>query len=218
LFLKNCLILCASDRDQGLRIGDWGLAAIDSRPMPYALCPMPFNSRFNEMTLLKTLLVLICVATLFGCGYHLAGKDTHLPPGVTSVAIPTLVNQTLEPGVEIVFTQAFLREFIKDRRVKVVDRREADSVVEGIIKSFSIFSVSYDKSGYALEYQTVVTMDIALKKRNGEILWVEKDLKEMQWYRTNPSVIATEDNRVNAIQKVAKSVAERILNRFYYNF
>ena len=186
--------------------------------MPYALCPMPFNSRFNEMTLLKTLLALVCVATLFGCGYHLAGKDTHLPPGVTSVAIPTLVNQTLEPGVEIVFTQAFLREFIKDRRVKVVDRREADSVVEGIIKSFSIFSASYDKSGYALEYQTVVTMDIALKKRNGEILWVEKDLKEMQWYRTNPSVIATEDNRVNAIQKVAKSVAERILNRFYYNF
>ena len=141
-----------------------------------------------------------------------------MPPGVTSVAIPTLVNKTLEPGVEIAFTQAFLREFIKDRRVKVVDRREADSVVEGIIKSFYIFSASYDKSGYALEYQTVVTMDIALKKRNGEILWAEKDLIEMQWYRTNPSVIATEDNRVNAIQQVAKSVAERILNRFYYNF
>jgi outer membrane lipopolysaccharide assembly protein LptE/RlpB len=172
----------------------------------------------NEMTLLKTLLVLICVATLSGCGYQLAGKDTHLPPGVTSVAIPTLVNKTLEPGVEIVFTQAFLREFIKDRRVKVVDRREADSVVEGIIKSFYIFSASYDKSGYALEYQTVVTMDIALKKRNGEIIWAEKDLIEMQWYRTNPSVIATEDNRVSAIQQVAKSVAERILNRFYYNF
>lgn len=170
------------------------------------------------MTLLKTLLVLICVALLSGCGYQLAGKETHLPPGVTSVAIPTLVNQTLEPGVEIVFTQAFLREFIKDRRVKVVDRREADSVVEGIIKSFYIFSASYDKSGYALEYQTVVTMDIALKKRNGEIIWAEKDLIEMQWYRTNPSVIATEDNRVNAIQQVAKSVAERILNRFYHNF
>jgi outer membrane lipopolysaccharide assembly protein LptE/RlpB len=194
------------------------LAAIDSRPMLYALCTMPFNPRFNEMTLLKTLLVLICVATLSGCGYQLAGKDTHLPPGVTSVAIPTLVNKTLEPGVEIVFTQAFLREFIKDRRVKVVDRREADSVVEGIIKSFYIFSASYDKSGYALEYQTVVTMDIALKKRNGEIIWAEKDLIEMQWYRTNPSVIATEDNRVSAIQQVAKSVAERILNRFYYNF
>ena len=170
------------------------------------------------MTLFKTLRVLICVTLLSGCGYQLAGKDTHVPPGVTSVAIPTLVNQTFEPGVEIAFTQAFLREFIKDRRVKVVERKEADSVVEGVIKSFFIFSASYDKSGYALEYQTVVVMDITLKKRNGEIIWAEKDFKEMQWYRTNPSVIATEDNRVDAIQQIAKSVAERVLNRFYYNF
>ena len=166
----------------------------------------------------RLLLLLFCLVLLWGCGYQLAGKETHSPPGVSSVAIPTLVNQTLEPGIEIVFTQAFLREFIQDRRVKVVDRREADSILEGIIKSFYIFSVSYDKSGFALEYQTMVIMDIALKKRNGEILWKEKDLMERAWYRTNPSVIANEDNKVNAIQQVAKSLAERILNRFFYNF
>jgi len=141
-----------------------------------------------------------------------------VPPGVRSVAIPTLVNQTLEPGIEIVFTQAFLKEFIKDRRVRVVDRREADSIFEGVIKSLIILSVSYDKSGYALEYQTIVMMDITLKRQNGEVLWKEKDLIERAWYRTNPTVIGNEDNRVNAIQKVAQSLAERVLNRFYYNF
>ena len=141
-----------------------------------------------------------------------------MPPGVRSVAIPTLVNQTLEPGIEIVFTQAFLKEFIKDRRVRVVDRREADSIFEGVIKSLIILSVSYDKSGYALEYQTIVMMDITLKRQNGEVLWKEKDLIERAWYRTNPTVIGNEDNRVNAIQKVAQSLAERVLNRFYYNF
>ncbi len=61
-------------------------------------------------------------------------------------------------------------------------------------------------------------MDITLKKQNGEILWKEKDLIERAWYRTNPSVIANEDNRVNAIQQVAESLAERIRNRFFYNF
>jgi outer membrane lipopolysaccharide assembly protein LptE/RlpB len=172
----------------------------------------------NRMLTSKTIPLLICVALLWGCGYHLAGKETHLPPGVTSVAIPTLTNQTLEPGIEITFTQAFLTEFIKDRRAKVVDRREADAVLEGIIKSFYIFSVSYDSSGYALEYETVVTMDIALKKKNGEVLWKEKDLLERAWYRTSPSVIANEDNKVNAIQQIAQSLAERIRNRFYYNF
>jgi outer membrane lipopolysaccharide assembly protein LptE/RlpB len=170
------------------------------------------------LPIMKRLLSVFLLMLLCGCGYHLAGKDTHLPPGVTSVAIPTLVNQTLEPGIEIVFTQAFLQEFIRDKRVKVVDRKEADSILEGVIKSFYVYSVSYDKSGYALEYQTVVTMDITLKRKNGEILWQDKDVLEREWYQTNPSVIATEDNRVNAIQQTASSIAERVRNRFYYNF
>ena len=76
---------------------------------------------------------------------------------LTSIAIPTFKNQTFEPGIEVPFTQAFLREFIQDRRVNVVDRAEADSILEGIIKYFSIYSVSYDKSGFVLEYQTTVS-------------------------------------------------------------
>jgi outer membrane lipopolysaccharide assembly protein LptE/RlpB len=166
----------------------------------------------------RVLFLLISALWMSACGYQLAGKETHRPPGVTSVAIPTLVNHTLEPGLEIPFTQAFLKEFVRDKRVRVVDRDEADSIFEGHIKSFSLFSVSYDKSGYALEYQTIVTMDILLKKRNGEVLWREKDLLERAWYRTSQSVIATEDNKDNAIRQIAKSVAERVRNRFFYNF
>jgi outer membrane lipopolysaccharide assembly protein LptE/RlpB len=166
----------------------------------------------------RWLSVLICLGLLWGCGYHVAGKETHTPPGLKSVAIPTLKNQTLEPGIETHFTQAFLRQFIKDRRVKVVDRKEADAVLEGTIKSFYLLSSAYDRSGFATEFQTIVVMDIALKKRNGEILWKENDLLERAWYRTSPSVVISEDNKQNAIQKVAESVGERMLNRFFYNF
>jgi outer membrane lipopolysaccharide assembly protein LptE/RlpB len=166
----------------------------------------------------RLFLLPLCLVLLGGCGYHLAGKESHSPPGVSSVAIPTLKNQTLEPGIEIHFTQAFLRQFIHDRRVNVVDRKEADSILEGTIKSFYLLSSSYDKAGFATEFQTVVVMDIALKRRNGEILWSEKDLLERAWYRTSPSAIANEDNKQNAIQKVAESLAERIRNRFFYNF
>ncbi len=167
---------------------------------------------------MKKIVPLLFFILLCGCGYQLAGKETHLPPGVNSVAIPTLINKTLEPGIEISFTQAFLTEFIQDRRVKVVDRKDADSILEGTIRSFYLRSASYDKSGFALEFQTIVTMDIVLKKKNGEILWQDKDLLERAWYRTSPSVIASEDNKQNAIQQIAKSLAERIRNRFFYNF
>jgi outer membrane lipopolysaccharide assembly protein LptE/RlpB len=160
----------------------------------------------------------LCLFLLIGCGYQMVGRETHIPPGLTSIAIPTFVNKTLEPGIEIPFTQAFLREFILDQRVNVVDRSEAESVLEGVIKSFSISSVAYDRSGLVLEYKATVIMDAKLKKRTGETLWIVENLKEIQWYRTSSHILASEANKEKAIQQIGRFVAGRIRNRLFYNF
>lgn len=170
---------------------------------------MPFGKRF---------LPIVCFFLLWGCGYQLVGKETHLPPGINSIAIPTFKNHTFEPGIEIPLTESFLREFIQDRRVKVVDRNEADSLLEGVVQTFSTRSASYDRSGQALEYQTTIVIDATLKKRNGEILWKERDLTEKTWFQTSPNVLVSEANKAAAIQQIGKSMAERIRNRFFYNF
>jgi outer membrane lipopolysaccharide assembly protein LptE/RlpB len=155
---------------------------------------------------------------LAACGYQMVGKETHVPPGLRSVAIPTFKNATYEPGIEIPFTQAFLREFILDRRVHVVDRAQADSLLEGIIRDFRIYSVSYDKSGLVLEYQTTVTLDVTLKDRTGKVLWEQKSLSETQWFRASSSVLTSEANKAAAIQQIGTLVAGRLRNRFFYNF
>ncbi len=161
---------------------------------------------------------LLCLFLLSGCGYQMVGKETHVPPGLSSVAVPTFSNQTLEPGIEVPFTQGFLREFINDRRVRVVNRREADSILEGVIKDFQIYSVSYDRSGIALEYQTTVVIDLTLKRQSGEILWKEQNFSETRWYRTSRSVLVSESNKAAAIQQIGRFMAERIRNRFFSNF
>ena len=164
------------------------------------------------------LFLIIWIGMLLGCGYQMVGKETHVPPGINSIAIPTFVNQTFEPGIEVPFTQGFLKEFIQDRRVKVVGRNEADSVLEGVIKSFQIYSVSYDRSGIALEYQTTLVIDLTLRKKTGEILWMEKDLSDSRVYRTSYNILVSESNKAAAIQSLARFMAERIRNRFFYNF
>jgi len=166
----------------------------------------------------KKLFSIFCIVLLGGCGYQMVGKETHIPPGLNSVAIPTFINQTYEPGLEIPFTQAFLKEFIQDRRVKVAGRMEADSILEGVIKSFEIYSVSYDRSGFALEYQTNVVMDLTLKEGTGEILWREKDLMERRWFRASSNVLVNETNKAAAIQEAGRFMAERIRNRFFSQF
>jgi len=153
-----------------------------------------------------------------GCGYQMVGKETHIPPGLNSLAISTFKNQTFEPGIEVPFTQGFLKEFIRDRRVNVVERTGADSVLEGVIKSFTIYSVSYDKSGLVLEYEVRVILDFILKKRTGEVLWEERNFSETRWFRASSDVLVNETNKAAALQQVGRLSAERIRNRFFYNF
>jgi outer membrane lipopolysaccharide assembly protein LptE/RlpB len=161
---------------------------------------------------------LLCFLFLSACGYQMVGKETHVPPGLNSVAIPTFKNGTYEPGIEVPFTQAFLREFILDRRVNVVDRAQADSLLEGIITDFRIYSVSYDRSGLVLEYQTTVVLNLTLKDRTGKVLWEQKHFSETQWFRASSNVLTNEANKTAAIQKIGRLVAERLRNRFFYNF
>ena len=168
--------------------------------------------------IMKKLLPIICMVLITGCGYQMVGKKTHVPPGLASVAIPTFKNQTFEPGIEVPFTQAFLREFIQDRRVNVVGRAEADSIFEGIIKYFSIYSVSYDRSGFVIEYQTNVILDLTLKDRTGKVLWEEKGFSETRWFRASSSGVTNEAAKQVAIQETGKLAAERLRSRFFYNF
>jgi outer membrane lipopolysaccharide assembly protein LptE/RlpB len=163
-------------------------------------------------------LLILCMIPLMACGYQMVGKETHIPPGLNSVAVPTFKNRTYEPGIEVPFTQAFLNEFILDRRVNVVNRAQADSLLEGIIKDFNIYSVSYDRSGYVLEYQTNVILDLTLKDRTGKVLWEEKNFSETQWYRASSNILTNEANKAAAIQSIGRLVAGRLRNRFFQNF
>jgi len=166
------------------------------------------------------LCVFLCFSFFvpLGCGYQMVGKETHVPPGLNSLAIPTFKNQTFEPGIEVPFTQGFLKEFIRDRRVNVVERTGADSVLEGVIKAYTINSVSYDKSGLVLEYEVSVFLDLTLKKRTGEVLWGEKNFYETQWFRASSDILTNEANKAAAFQQIGRFSAERIRNRFFYNF
>ena len=148
----------------------------------------------------------------------MVGKQTQVPPGLDSIAIPTFLNQTLEPGIEVQLTQGFLREFIFDRRARVVGRKEADSILEGVIKTFRRFSVAYNQSGIALEYQITMVVDLTLKKQTGEVLWKEQNLTETRYYRTAASAIMSESNKDAAVQLIGSIMAERIRNRVFHEF
>jgi len=179
----------------------------------------------GSLRLWNVFIFLFPLVVLCGCGYQLTGKSSHLPAGVTSLAIPTFRNQTLEPGIEVPLTQSFLREFMFDGRVKVLSPNVADTILEGTVKAFWIQSVSYNESGLVQEYQVVVTVDLTLIKSSGEILWKDDNLTEVRWYRASFGEVATstggvlsEASKNSAVQELGRFMAERVKSRFFYNF
>ena len=201
-----------------MAISDFGFRILRLQPQMHRLMVKIFR---NPQSAIRNFLKRLCILSMIlitGCGYQMVGKETHVPPGLTSIAIPTFVNRTLEPGIEVPFTRGFLGEFINDRRVGVVDRTEAASILEGVVKSFNIYAVAYGPTGLVSEYQTTVVIDLTLKKRTGEVLWTEKDFSENRWYRASSSVLTSEANKAIAIQEIGRLMAERIRNRFFYNF
>jgi|GEM_PF-249544 len=177
---------------------------------------MTFSRR--SLRLCGEIIFVFLLAVFCGCGYQLAGKSTHLPTGVTSLAIPTFNNQTLEPGIEVPLTQSFLREFMFDGRVKILSSKEADTILDGIIKNFRIRSVSYNESGLVQEYEVVVTVDLTLTKSSGEIVWKDDNLTEVRWYRASFGGVINEASKNSAVQELGKFMAERVKSRFFYNF
>jgi hypothetical protein len=146
------------------------------------------------------------------------GKETHVPPGLNSIAIPTFKNQTFEPGIEIPFTQTLLNEFIQDRRVKVVSRAEADCILEGAITYFTTAGSAYNTLGFASEYAVNVKINLSLKDRTGKVLWEEKNWGLSAWFLTQSVSVSNEAAKQAAIQKAAGDFAEAVRNRFFYNF
>lgn len=66
-------------------------------------------------------------------GYHLGGqKPTHLQ-GITKLAIGTFENQTLEPRISSVVTNALIKQIQVDGSYQIVSRENAEAVLEGSI-------------------------------------------------------------------------------------
>ncbi|WP_224370835.1 LPS assembly lipoprotein LptE [Hyalangium versicolor] len=66
-----------------------------------------------------------------GCGYRFVARDGTLPEGVRAVCAPVFVNETAEPGLETLFTQA-MREQLT-RMGTLGDGAACDARLEGTI-------------------------------------------------------------------------------------
>ncbi len=128
--------------------------------------------------------VLACVC-LTGCGYRLARFDNPEMAGIHTIAIPYFENKSYEPGLDAIFTHAFVRKFLETSRLQVVGVDEADAVLRGSIKKVDDDSLAMTRDKRALEWRVWVTIGVVVEERTtGRVLWKRAALRHGEEFRT----------------------------------
>ena len=115
--------------------------------------------------IILALLAFGLVLSVNGCaGYRLGSM---LPPDIKTVYVPTFVNKTSEPLLEVETTRAFLQELQRDGSLRVVNEEQADAVITVTLRSFSIDPVSYrtEQRTTAREYRILLSAGVVMTRR-----------------------------------------------------
>ena len=151
-----------------------------------------------------------------GCGYQLV--DYARPDGaVRKVALPTLRNDSYEPGVEFLVADAMRREFLRRGAFQLTDDpAAADVVVSGSVRPIQTSSTSFSSVVMALEYQVSLTLQLQAKRADGsEIALDPRSLRETERYLASADVNALRRNREEALRRLAGILAVRVHDEVY---
>ena len=160
---------------------------------------------------------LIILLLLTACGYRFVGRENL--SGVSSVAIPVFLNQTLRGGIENIITNAIREEFIRSKRIRLVSEKEAEAILDGAVTSFSETPVSLTPEGLVLEARATVVLSATLKRRSdGQALWSSANISFSEEYRADSDVAVNEKRREEAIRRIAQELAKRVHNGILVKF
>ena len=168
---------------------------------------------------LRVLVGVMALFFVFGCGYGFRGTVNNLPPDIQSLYIPVFVNETTEPGAEVVFANALIYEFTRSRILQIVPESKAQAYLTGKIKTIAIDPVIYASQTQALQRRVTVTLDVSCRRSdNQKILWQNQNLSRYEVYQVSNDPVQTDQNKQTALAKIAKDLSEGIHNGILENF
>ncbi len=204
-----------------------GLLSKDPNSSPSLRVPASPRHRFaaslhSPASLCQLIALTACILALlalFGCGYHFAGTGGKAPGDIQSIAVNVLGNQTAEIGIETIFTNAILNEFIRWKRLSVKPLNEAEAVLGGSVARIKTQTASHLTRTRTLETRVIVTLSLTLTRVDtDEVLWQNKKLSYHDEYVEAANALNTNRLRREAFRRIAEFLAERIHRDLFEEF
>jgi len=158
---------------------------------------------------------------LSGCGYHLAGSATHLPPNVRTLAVPVFKTNAQAYRTEMAFTQAVVRELNTRTKYRVVttDAEDADAVLHGTILSETIAPLTYDATtSQSSSYLVTVTAKAVLTDHEGRVLYENDAITFREQYQSTQDLSGFIQEGSPAITRMSRDFAQALVSDLLESF
>ncbi len=151
-----------------------------------------------------------------GCGYHFVRYEGALG-GHRSLAIPTLSNDSYDPGVEFIVAAALRREALRRGGLHLVENPDdADVVLSGRVLPIQTVGRSVSSVVLILEFEVTLRLDLKVRTRGGsQVLLDPMSLQETERYLASANVEVTRKNREEALRLLASTIASRVYDNLY---
>lgn len=125
-----------------------------------------------QISLTGVVLALVCCLVAQGCGYTVRST---LPESYQTICVPAARNSIKEYDLQAPLTNALIRKFTLDGRLRVVDPEKADLQLETDIKGYSLDPITYDDEDRVAQFRvTVAAAARLIDARTGKQLWSEE--------------------------------------------
>jgi len=171
--------------------------------------------------MIRALPLALAIATLPGCGYHVAGHADLMPKTIKTIAVPAFGNITTRYQLARLLPADITREFISRTHYRIVaDPQEADAVLTGALTNFILIPAVVDPvTGRATGVEVIVQMQLTLTDRsNGKVLFRRPNYELRQRYEIAVDPQTYFDETGTAIQRVSKEAARGIVTAILENF
>jgi outer membrane lipopolysaccharide assembly protein LptE/RlpB len=166
------------------------------------------------------LLVPLAIALASGCGYHLTGHSTSLPPTVKKIGIPIFVNKTDRPDLEQRITGFVISNFLTRGRYQIISSEEGvDAVLRGEITTFVQSPVSINAQGRATRYEILINARAALVQTSDDkVLWQDDHFLFRRQYDVSNQLEGSVAQEAVALDQVCSDFAESVVTSILEGF
>jgi outer membrane lipopolysaccharide assembly protein LptE/RlpB len=149
-----------------------------------------------------------------GCGYHMLGAATHLPPNVRTLSVPVFATRTEAYHTEALMTDAVIREFAArtNLRVSPDSGAGADAVLHGTILTQTVAPLTYNTTTQqSSSYLITVVISVTLTDHEGKVLYENKNYTFRQQYQSTTNLATFFDESPGAEERLAREFAQALV-------